>query len=138
MNFRSRALLDLAYELECTLRLPGVCEGGRSEPCHANSLIWGKGGAMKAHDFAFCSGCRACHRELDQGRLMSYEDRQFNWQRAHVETMRQLWERGLVRVATNATTLSDEPRTLAVTNAAPKRRKRPSRCTTERALPRRY
>ena len=138
MNFRSRALLDLAYELPCTGRITSDCGNSMSEPAHANEAAWGKGKSLKAHDFAFAAMCRSCHAELDQGSTMSRESRQFIWLRGHVETMRLLWERGLVRVAAEATTLRDEPRTLAVTNAAPKRRKRPSRCTTERALPRRY
>lgn len=27
-NYRDRALLDLAYQLNCTLQIDGVCEGG--------------------------------------------------------------------------------------------------------------
>lgn len=101
MNFRSRALLNLAYELECCIRMPGICEGGRGEPCHANWAEWGKGAGMKAHDFAFASGCRACHRELDQGKggsSISKFARYHYWMKGHVETMRQLWERGLIAV----------------------------------------
>lgn len=98
MNFRSRALLDLAYQLDCTVRLPGVCTGGTGEPAHANWAIWGKGGAMKSHDFAFCSSCRACHVALDQGSKLSDAEREHYWLRGHVETMRLLWTRGLLLV----------------------------------------
>lgn len=128
MNFRSRALLNLAYELDCTLRIPGVCEGGRGEPCHANSSAWGKGSAMKAHDFAFASGCRACHQELDQGKKLVAEARHFYWLRGHVETMRQLWERGLLVVATEARTLGDGA-THSQDGTMQKKRRRKSRCT---------
>jgi hypothetical protein len=69
-----------------------------SEPAHANEAIWGKGKSLKAHDFAFAAMCRSCHAELDQGSTMSRESRQFIWLRGHVETMRLLWERGLVMV----------------------------------------
>ncbi len=31
-HFRSRALLDMAYEFPCQLQIPGVCEGGPGEP----------------------------------------------------------------------------------------------------------
>lgn len=102
VNFRSRALLDLAYELECTLRIPGVCEGGRGEPAHANWFYWGKGAGMKAHDFAFASACRACHMAIDQGSKLSGDMREGYWLRGHVETMRQLWERGLICVRSRA------------------------------------
>ena len=99
MNYRNRNLLDLAAELTCTLRIPGVCEGGRGEPAHANWPEFGKGGAMKAHDCFFASGCRACHREIDQGKRLSAEERLDIWTRAHHETMLQLWMKGLIRVA---------------------------------------
>lgn len=28
MTYRNRALLDLAYQVDCTLQIDGVCEGG--------------------------------------------------------------------------------------------------------------
>lgn len=112
MNYRNRALLNLAYELDCTLRLDG-CTGGTGEPAHANWAIWGKGGGMKAHDFAFASACRHCHMVIDQGSRLTAELREAYWLRGHVETMRQLWERGLLRVATDAKMTSTGRRTLA-------------------------
>ncbi len=66
-NYRDRALLNLASQLNCTLQIDGVCEGGAGEPCHSNQSRHGKGGSIKAHDCFFASGCRSCHRELDQG-----------------------------------------------------------------------
>lgn len=100
MNYRSRELLNLSYQLDCTLRIPGVCEGGCGEPCHANWQLWGKmGGGGKAPDWAIASGCRACHRAIDQGSKLSGELREHYWMRGHVETMNRLWERGLIRVA---------------------------------------
>lgn len=98
MNYRDRDLLDLAYQLDCTLRLP-CCEGGPGEPCHSNQSRHGKGGALKAHDCFFASGCRACHRELDQGKTMTREEKFEAWQRAHERTVLELWQRGLIRVA---------------------------------------
>lgn len=95
MNFRSRAILDLAYEIDCTINLPG-CEGGPGEPCHSNQSRHGKGGAMKAHDCFYASGCRSCHRELDQGRTMNREEKFEVWQRAHERTLLALFENGLL------------------------------------------
>lgn len=60
-NFRSREFLDCCYEFDCMLQIPGICEGGKGEPCHANWAWAGKGGAMKAHDCFVVPGCRACH-----------------------------------------------------------------------------
>lgn len=99
MNFRNRRLLNLAYELPCTLRIEGVCEGGRGEPCHSNQARHGKGGGMKAHDCFYAAGCRACHRELDQGRRLTYEEKVEIWQRAFEETLLLLWQRGLLKTA---------------------------------------
>lgn len=97
MNYRNRDLLDLAYQLECTLRLP-CCEGGIGEPAHSNQSRHGKGGSIKAHDLFFASACRSCHREIDQGKTMSREEKVEVWQRGHESTMLQLWQLGLIGV----------------------------------------
>ena len=97
-HYRDRDLLDLAYQLPCTLQLP-CCEGGMGEPAHANSHRYGKGGSIKAHDCFFAAACRACHRELDQGRTMSREEKLHAWQLGYEKTMLELWQRGLIRVA---------------------------------------
>lgn len=98
MNYRNRDLLDLAYEIDCTAQLP-CCEGGKGEPMHSNQSIHGKGASIKAHDCFFASGCRSCHRELDQGKTMTKEEKREVWQRSHNSTMLQLWQLGLIRVA---------------------------------------
>lgn len=98
-HVRNRKLLDLAYELACTFRLPGICEGGFGEPAHSNRHIHGKGGSIKAHDCFFAAACRSCHREIDQGKTMSREEKFAAWDRAHAETMVLLWQRGFLKVA---------------------------------------
>lgn len=82
MNFRSRDVLNLAYNYGCHLNLPG-CEGGDAgEPAHSNQEKHGKGGAMKAHDCFHVPACRSCHRELDQGKTMDRDEKRFRWDRA--------------------------------------------------------
>jgi hypothetical protein len=98
VNYRNRKLLDLAYELPCMLQLP-CCEGGVGEPAHSNQSKHGKGGAMKAHDCFFVPGCRSCHRELDQGRTMSRDEKRQVWDEAFLRTYVALWEQGLIKVA---------------------------------------
>lgn len=83
-HLRSRALLDMAYEEECYLRLP-CCEGGAGEPAHSNQGIHGKGGAIKAHDCFHVPACRPCHRELDQGKTMTRDEKAAVWNRAFGE-----------------------------------------------------
>ena len=98
MNYRNRKLLDLAYELPCMLQLP-CCEGGVGEPSHSNQPKHGKGGAIKAHDCFYVPACRACHRELDQGRTMSRDEKRQVWDDAFLRTYVALWEQGLIKVA---------------------------------------
>jgi hypothetical protein len=98
MNYRNRALLNLAYEIHCQIQLRGICEGGPGEPCHSNQAAHGKGGSIKAHDCFFASGCRSCHRELDQGNTMSRAEKFQLWQESYNRTTLALWRAGLLRV----------------------------------------
>jgi hypothetical protein len=95
---RDRALLDLAYEFPCLLRLP-CCEGGAGEPAHSNQPRHGKGGALKAHDCFHVPACRACHREFDQGKTMTRDEKRELFERAFGEYLPLLWQRGLLQVA---------------------------------------
>ena len=83
--FRSRAFLDLCYLLPCMLKFDGICQGGVGEPAHSNQAKHGKGGSIKAHDCFVVPACRACHRELDQGRTMAREQKFDAWDRAYAE-----------------------------------------------------
>lgn len=96
--YRSRALLDAVYTVDCTLRIDGVCEGGRGEPAHSNQSRHGKGGAIKAHDCFVAAACRPCHRELDQGRRFSRDEKADIWQRGHEATILALFQSGVIGV----------------------------------------
>ena len=98
-HYRNRKLLDLAYQLECMVQLPGCMGGQASEPAHSNQSRHGKGGSLKAHDCFWAAACHACHAELDQGRTMTREEKFECWQRAHERTVLALWQRGLIEVA---------------------------------------
>lgn len=52
---------------DCTLVLPGVCNGMPETVvlCHSNALADGKGMGLKAPDTAACFGCSTCHDVLD-------------------------------------------------------------------------
>ncbi len=104
MNFRSRKVLDLAYTQPCALNLPG-CEGGDfGEPAHSNQSKHGKGGAQKAHDCFHVPACRACHRELDQGRTMDRETKFARWDQAFGLYLPALFEQKLIVPATRRLT----------------------------------
>jgi len=98
VNYRSRQFLDLCYQFPCMLLLP-CCEGGDAgEPCHSNQSIHGKGGALKAHDCFVVPGCRSCHRELDQGRTMTREEKAAAWNRAYWQFLAELFLLGHLEV----------------------------------------
>lgn len=79
MTFRSRKLLDLAHRVhECQIQIPGVCEGYSAhgcEPAHSNQQIHGKGMGHKADDCYHAAACHSCHAQLDQGTILSKEER---------------------------------------------------------------
>jgi len=91
MNHRDRKLLDLAHRLhDCTIRIPGVCQGHSVEglePAHANWSRYGKGMGIKAHDCFHAAACHACHAEIDQGKRLSQEERIDYWQQGFERTL---------------------------------------------------
>lgn len=98
-NYRNRRLLDAIRSLPCQFQIPDVCEGGDcSDPAHSNQQLHGKGKSLKAHDCFVAAGCRACHREIDQGMRLSREDRIYYWRTAYDRTMLLLWQRDLIEV----------------------------------------
>ncbi|GGA45845.1 nuclease domain-containing protein [Pelagibacterium lentulum] len=70
MMIRSSAILKHARGQNCTLRLPGTCNGNPETVvfCHLNGGAAGKGMGVKAHDSLGFFGCSDCHRAYDQQR----------------------------------------------------------------------
>ena len=70
MMIRSSKILRHANGKNCTLRLPGTCNGNPETVvfCHINSAAAGKGMGIKAHDSLGFFGCSDCHRAYDQQR----------------------------------------------------------------------
>lgn len=97
-HYRNRDLLDLAYAVPCMIRLSCCAGGDAGMPCHSNNSEHGKGGSIKAHDCFYASGCDPCHRELDQGRSMTHDEKANAWRRAHDATMLYLWQNGYIGV----------------------------------------
>ena len=97
MNYRNRRLLDLAHRVDecqhCGKYTPGC------EPAHANWQEYGKGGALKAHDFYHAALCHECHAALDQGNTMDKAEKKDMWLRAHLKTIALYWKNEWVRVA---------------------------------------
>lgn len=102
MTYRSRRLLDLAHGIKaCQIQIPEVCTGYQAhgcEPCHGPKSMLNGGMGCKSDD-VFAAGCHPCHVELDQGRRLSRDERQFYWLRGAARTWAELMRLGWLRVA---------------------------------------
>lgn len=102
MTYRSRKMLDLAHRMNrCTLAIPGVCVGFAAEglePAHGPKSLLGGGVGHKPGD-VFAAACHACHAELDQGKRLSREERQWYWLRGAALTWLELMKSGKLKVA---------------------------------------
>jgi hypothetical protein len=76
---------ELCRGQPCYLRIAGVCMGGTETtvPCHSNQARHGKGRGIKAHDLYTVPGCWRCHAEIDQGALLTREDKFALWDDAY-------------------------------------------------------
>ncbi len=71
MNYRNRALLDLAHLVPRCMNCGGLtkCMGEATgcEPAHENGQAAGKGGSIKSHDNRHAALGHGCHLWLDSG-----------------------------------------------------------------------
>lgn len=94
----SKAITNSARGENCTIRLPGVCNGNPETVvfAHLNKVRFGSGRGIKSDFGAYC--CHSCHSEIDS-RTMAVEDRRDVYI-AHlegvIETLMKLKEKGLV------------------------------------------
>lgn len=95
MTYRNPRLLLLARDQACV-----AC--GRSDgtvvAAHSNLGEHGKGMSMKAHDGMTAWLCMRCHRELDQGSVMTKAERRLFTLESICGTYMQLWNQGLIEV----------------------------------------
>jgi len=95
-NYRNRKLLDLAHRMDdCQVGIPGVCTGyspGGCEPAHSNQMEDG-------HDALHAACCHACHVEIDQGKSLDRELKQFYLDRGIKRTLTEYFKRGWVVLA---------------------------------------
>lgn len=82
------------------MRIDGVCNQNCETvvAAHSNQYRHGKGGALKAHDVFVAWACSDCHRELDQGKDLTYEEKNNYWQRGFERTLIEALEQGILRV----------------------------------------
>lgn len=100
--FRSKKYLSLARGQDCTVRIPGVCNGNpeTTVAAHSNKTRHGKGMGFKARDYYVCWACSACHDVID-GRAMSHlspqEVDEF-WQRGFERTLDWAFDNGHIEI----------------------------------------
>lgn len=103
MTVRARMLLDLAHELPCQFDFPhncGTLRGEKRVPCHGNKLVLGRGFSFKVDDPFFAAGCNEAHDFIDGRRPgLDPDTRWWEWLRAHVKTMRSIWDLGWLKVS---------------------------------------
>lgn len=98
MNYRNRALLELAQDAPCFVRL-WKCDGRANVvAAHSNRQRHGKGRGIKAHDCFIAFACHSCHYKIDQGNELTREQRADAWERGFEGTLLHLWRSGLIQV----------------------------------------
>jgi len=84
--YRSVDMREAVRDMACTLKLPGVCRGApASEGAHLNSSWAGKGMGYKSDDVV-AAACHWCHAEIDNGKTLSREDREYYLMRGVILT----------------------------------------------------
>ena len=88
---------------ECTLRIPGVCNGNPETVVLCHAPYPGRSG-MRTHDWWAAYGCSSCHDAVD-GRdriaCASFDFRLF-WHGAIHETQSKLQQKGLIWLGENS------------------------------------
>ncbi len=92
-NYRSEAWRRAVAALPCVVCL----REGQSQAAHVNHI--GKGMALKAPDCWVFPACPDCHREFDQGRSYTKEQRRELAERWVLLTIHALAKTGKLRVA---------------------------------------
>lgn len=90
MIWRSEKFRKLVASLDCS-----ACPApGPSQAAHRNE---GKGMGIKVSDALCAALCPTCHAELDQGKSMSKQERRDFWNRAYINTVKELIESGRIK-----------------------------------------
>ena len=90
MIWRSEKFKRLVASLDCS-----ACPApGPSQAAHRNE---GKGMGIKVSDALCAALCPTCHTELDQGKTMTKQERRDFWNRAYINTVKELIESGRIK-----------------------------------------
>lgn len=96
MNYLKQVVFRSDAWLRAVASLPCQCCGleGSTQAAHRNE---GKGMGTKVDDCLTAALCVECHREIDQGRTMSRQERREAMDEAILKTLVQLARRGMVK-----------------------------------------
>lgn len=95
--YRNDKLLKLAKDCnQC--QLCGGHGGDTIVAAHSNQLRDGKGRGLKSHDYRVAFICFTCHFSLDQGHLLSRDERIEKWEEAHRKTIGWLFENDHIKI----------------------------------------
>lgn len=86
MIYRNKKLLEACRQLNCQncgRWSDTVCAAHRNE---------GKGMAVKVSDALIAALCHECHYQLDNGKELSRDERRDMWNRAYINTIKNLIE----------------------------------------------
>lgn len=90
MTWRSEKFRKLVASIDCS-----ACgASGPSQAAHRNE---GKGMGIKVSDALCAALCPTCHTELDQGKSMTKQERRDFWNRAYINTVKELIESGRIK-----------------------------------------
>ena len=101
MTFRSQSLRAAIRECPGCVDYPHVCnEYDGVGPMHSNWMMWGKGKGLTAPDNAIAAGCNNAHGLIDPslGASLPSDERERIWLKAHIKTMKWLFENRVLRV----------------------------------------
>jgi hypothetical protein len=89
--YRNKKLLEKMRELPCASCGADDC----SVAAHRNE---GKGMGMKVSDALVAPLCFTCHRNLDQGKDMTRNERRDFWNRAYIKNIQLMIETGMLKL----------------------------------------
>lgn len=100
--YRSKKLTDAAKGQQCTLQIPGVCQGGTETTVACHSPLGEDRNGTKAPDFCIAFGCMACHDVLDRRKRagaqhLTEDDQRYYFHRGLMRTLGSLFEKGILK-----------------------------------------
>ena len=95
-NYRNKKILDSARDAPHCFGC-GKDNHGQVVAAHANWLEYGKGRGIKAHDIFVAHLCNECHYLIDEGNLLTKQEKKDLWDRAFKKTLLWMVQTGILK-----------------------------------------